>query len=93
MDARIAERLMRSGEPQSLTRAEQRRGEIPITTDPNPSEVRACVRYPDGPTEVAALTVAWRSRAVASTWPGPDGAEHRAWVWVGAVTQSGITVR
>jgi len=87
MDARIAERIMRSGEPQSLTRAEQRRGEIPMTTDPNPSEVRAWVRYPDGPIEVTARAIAWTSRAVAITWPGPDGIEHRAWVWVGAVAQ------
>jgi len=76
---------MRSGQPQSLTRAEQQRDEVPITHDPRPNAVRAWVRYPDGPIEVEGLAVMWTARAVAVTWPGPDGVEHRAWVWVGAV--------
>ena len=88
MDARITERIMRSGEPQSLTRAEQQRGDIPLTTDPHPSAVRAWVRYPDGPLEVDARAVMWTSRAVGIVWDGPDGVEHRAWVWIGAVERA-----
>lgn len=85
MDARIAERIMRSGDPQSLTPAEQERGHVPMTRDPNPGKVRAWVRYPAGTVEIEALAVAWTARTVAITWPGPDDVEHRAWVWVGAV--------
>lgn len=76
---------MRSGAPQSLTAAEQQRGSVPVTLDPTPRKVRAWVRYPDGPVEVEAMAVKWTSRAVGITWAGPDGAEHRAWVWAGAV--------
>jgi len=85
MDARIAERIMRSGPPQSLTVAEQQRGRIPLTEDPEPSRVRAWVRYPGGSLEVDALAIKWTSRAVGVEWGGPDGETHRAWVWMGAV--------
>jgi len=88
MDSRIAERIMRSGQPQSLTRAEQQRDEVPITHDPRPNAVRAWVRYPDGPVEVDARAVMWTSRAVGIVWDGPDGIEHRSRVWIGAVERT-----
>ena len=87
MDARIVERIMRSGPPASLSDQELQLDQMPLTRDPRPSEVRAWVRYPEGPVEVTGLAVAWTSRAVAVRWRGPDNAEHRAWVWLGAVNR------
>lgn len=88
MDARIAERIMRSGTPLSLSDQELQLKDMPLTRDPQPSEVRVWVRYPDGPLEVTAQAVAWTSRAVAVRWRGPDDVEHRAWVWSGAVERA-----
>lgn len=84
VDKRIAETIMRSGEPLSLTPAELQLDELPLTRTPRPESVRAWVRYPQAPLLVDALAVAWTPRAVALKWPGPD-AEHRAWVWASAV--------
>lgn len=84
MDARVAERIMRSGAPLSLTAAELELDEQPLTRTPRPHAVTAWVRYPEAPLKVEALAVAWTPRAVAIKWRGPD-AEHRAWVWASAV--------
>lgn len=84
MDARIAERIMSSGAPLSLSNAELELDVQPLTRTPKPHAVRAWVRYPEAPLKVDAEAVAWTPRAVAIRWPGPSG-EHRAWVWVSAV--------
>ena len=85
MDARVVEKIMRSGEPLSLTDVELQLDIYPLTRDPQPGAVKAWVRYPAAPVQVDALAVAWTPRAVAIKWPGPDGVEHRAWVWASAV--------
>ena len=85
MDARVIEKIMRSGAPLSLTEDERQLDLYPLTIDPRPSPVRAWVRYPAAAVQVEALAVKWTARAVAITWPGPDETEHRAWVWASAV--------
>lgn len=89
MDSRVAERIMRSGEPLSLTTAELELDVEPLTKTPKPMPVKAWVRYPDAPLLVDATVVAWTSRAVAITWDGPDNSRSRAWVWSDAVRRVG----
>lgn len=88
MDARIAERIMRSGAPLSLSSVELQLDVQPLTRTPMPEAVRVWVRYPSAALQVNALAVAWTPRAVAVKWPGPDESEHRAWVWASAVDRS-----
>lgn len=85
MDDRVVEKVMRSGMPLSLTDDELQLDMLPLTRTPRPDTVRAWVRYPTAAIQVDALLVAWTPRAVALKWPGPDGLEHRAWVWASAV--------
>lgn len=85
MDTRIAERIMRSGEPLSLSSPELQLDVLPLTKTPIPDPVRAWVRYPAAAIQVDAQAVAWTPRAVAIKWPGPGDSEHRAWVWASAV--------
>lgn len=81
----MLEKIMRSGDPLSLTDVELQLDMHPLTRDPRPSAVRAWVRYPAAAVQVDALAVAWTPRAVALKWSGPEGIEHRAWVWASAV--------
>ena len=85
MDARVVEKVMRSGQPLSLSDEELQLDVYPLTRDPQPGAVKAWVRYPAAPLQVDAFAVAWTPRAVAIKWPGPDEVEHRAWVWASAV--------
>lgn len=85
MDARIVEKIMRSGQPLGLTEEELQLDIYPLTRDPQPGTVKAWVRYPSASIQLEALAVAWTPRAVAIRWAGPDGADHRAWVWASAV--------
>jgi len=85
MDARVIEKIMRSGEPLSLSDIELQLDVYPLTRTPRPEPVRAWVRYPAAPVEIEALAVAWTPRAVAIKWPGPDEIMHKAWVWASAV--------
>ena len=85
MDARVVKKVMRSGQPQSLVDGELQLDELALPGTPRPEPVRAWVRYRSTPLQVDALAVAWTSRAVAIEWQGPDGADHRAWVWASAV--------
>ena len=73
MDTRVGDKIMRSGEPLSLSPVELQLDVYPLTRTPRPETVIAWVRY------------AWTPRAVAIKWPGPDDTEHRAWVWASAV--------
>jgi hypothetical protein len=88
MDARVLEKIMRSGDPLGLTDVELELDVQPLTRDPQPSTVTAWVRYPAAAVRVEALAVAWTTRAVALKWSGPDSSEHRAWVWVSAVDRA-----
>ena len=85
MDSRVVEKVMRSGAPLSLTDDELQLDVYPLTRTPQPEPVTAWVRYPAAPIQVEGVAVAWTPRAVAIRWKGPDGAEHRAWVWASAV--------
>lgn len=87
MDARVAERIMRSSTPLSLgdDELELELDVYDLTRTRNPKPVRAWVRYRDGPLRVEAEAHAWTERAVAIEWAGPDNAPHRAWVWASAV--------
>lgn len=76
---------MRSGQPLSLQEIELQLDLLPITKTPKPEAVLAWVRYPSAALQVEALAVAWTPRAVAIRWAGPDGDDHRAWVWASAV--------
>ena len=75
---------MRSGDPGTLSAEELQLDKYPLTKDPQPSTVRAWIRYPEGSLEVEGLAVAWTSRAVAVKWEAYDDVEHRCWVWSGA---------
>jgi hypothetical protein len=87
MDARIADGVMRSGEPDTLDARELEFDNESMTRTPKPRPARAWVRYGDQSIEVDVEVVAWTERAIAIRWPGPEGSEHHAWVWGGAVGQ------
>jgi len=84
MDESIGRRIMASGQPQSLGPQELALETTPLTRAPKPLQVRAWVRYPDGPIQVDAEAVAWTARAVAVRWKAGD-IVHKAWVWSSAV--------
>ncbi len=85
MDRRVLDGIMRTGTPETLTEAELQLDQMPLTKHPRPRPARAWVRYGEHSLEIDVEVVAWTDRAVAVRWPGPDGMEHRACVWVGAV--------
>lgn len=86
MDARVAEGVMRTGQPETLDPKQLNLEREPMTRTPLPQPARAWVRYGDQSIEIDVEVVAWTERAMAIRWPGPDDTEHHAWVWVGAVT-------
>jgi hypothetical protein len=85
MDRRILEGIMRTGQPESLTPRELDLDNEPMTRSPKARPARAWVRYGDQVVRIDVEVVAWTEHAIAIRWPGPDGVEHRAWVWAGAV--------
>ena len=85
MDTRIAQTVMRRRQPETLTSEQLDLEREPLTRAPAPRPVKAWVRYGGDVLRVDAEAVAWTDYAVAVRWPGPDGGEHRAWVWAGAV--------
>lgn len=87
MDARVAEGVMRTGQPETLDPRQLRLDLEPMTRAPIPRPARAWVRYGEQSIEIDVEVVAWTDRAVAIRWPGPGGIEHHAWVWAGAVGQ------
>ena len=62
MNDSIARRIMESGPPMTLGAEELALDMMPLTRTPRPEQVRAWVRYPDGPLWVDAEAVAWTSR-------------------------------
>lgn len=87
MDARIADGIMRTGEPDTLDPKQLGLDHEPMTRTPKPHPARAWVPYGDHSIETDVEVVAWTERAIAIRWPGPGNSEHHAWVWVGAVSQ------
>jgi hypothetical protein len=85
MDNRIADGIMRTGLPDTLDAKQLQLDELPVTRTPRPEPARAWVRYGEHSIEIDVEVVAWTDRAMAIRWPGPDGVEHHAWVWSGAV--------
>lgn len=85
MHAKVNESIMRGSQPETLAPAELQLDGEPLTRAPVARPVRAWVRYGTVPLLIDAEAVAWTEHAVAIRWPGPDGAEHRAWVWASAV--------
>jgi len=85
MDQRILQRVARDGPLQSLTDAEIRRRQLPITTDPEPKPCRAWVRF--GPTaiQVEAVVVVWNDVACGIQFTVGEK-QMRCWVWTNAVT-------
>lgn len=86
MNARILEAVMRTGLPETLSEPEKRLDVDALTRPPQPRPARAWVRYGEQAVEIDVELVAWTDRVAAVRWPGPDEAEHRAWVWASAVT-------
>jgi len=84
MDARVLDSLARAGPPATLTRMELELDIRPVTTDPQPSTVRAWVRFGSTPIEVDAEACMWTEHAVAIRFTA-DSREVRCWVWRGAV--------
>lgn len=87
MDARIADGIMRTREPDTLDPKQLGLDSEPMTRTPGPYPPRAWVRYGDHSIEIDVEVVAWTERAIAIRWPVPDSTEHHAWVWVGVVSQ------
>jgi hypothetical protein len=87
MDARVAEGIMRTGDPDTLDAKQLDLDHEPLTKTPHARAARAWARYGEHSIEIDVEVVAWTERAIAVRWPGPDGMEHRAWLWAGAVRQ------
>lgn len=87
MDERIAEGIMRTGAPDSLDPKQLNLDHEPLTRAPKPESARAWVRHGEHSIEIDVQVIAWTARAMAIRWRGPEGVEHHAWVWAGAVTQ------
>ncbi|TPW78058.1 hypothetical protein FJ657_05375 [Schumannella soli] len=85
MDQRILEGIARDGELQGLTNEEIGIGKYPLTRDPNPSDVKAWVRFGSVPIVVDAQVVAWTPAAMAIRFT-VAGVEYKTWVWAGAVS-------
>ncbi|APZ33931.1 hypothetical protein BOH66_06410 [Microbacterium aurum] len=78
-------RIAATGPLQSLTIAELRLSEQPLTIDPHPHRrVRAWVRFGETPARVEAIVARWTPDAVGIRFT-IGGASHRCWVWLGAV--------
>ncbi|MDJ1113803.1 hypothetical protein [Microbacterium dauci] len=89
MDDRILQGIAGKGALQSLTVAELRLDERPLTVDPRPRrKVKAWVRFGDTPARVDAIAARWTPDAVGIVF-AIDDVEHRCWVWVGAVDERG----
>jgi len=88
VDRGIDRMMMRDHSPQSLTAAELDLDHEPITRPPRAVPCRAWVRYGTDAIRVEGLVTAWTARAMAVKWVTPDGHEHRAWLWSGAVTEA-----
>jgi hypothetical protein len=56
-----------------------------LTRPPRPVKAKAWVRYGGESIFIEVLITAWTSSAVAIKWKTSTGAEHKAWVWNGAV--------
>lgn len=85
MDEKILLTVSRGGPLQSLTAAELRLNEVPLTIDPRPRrKVKAWVRFGDAPVRVDAVAARWTPDAVGIVFHIND-VEHRCWVWAGAV--------
>ena len=78
--AAMLEHAPRSIHPQTLALKRSDR-----TIPPQPVPVWAWVDYGPQPVFLGARMVEWTDRACSLRWTAPDGAEHRAWVWRGAV--------
>jgi hypothetical protein len=87
MDARIVDGIMRTRSPDSLGSKQLNLDTEPMTRTPKPKPARAWVRYGEHSIEIDVDVVAWTGRAIAVRWAGPDGSEHHAWVWAGAVSE------
>lgn len=87
MDERILQRIASSGPLQTLTAAELQLDSLPVTTDPRPARVTAWVRFGTTPTRVEAEACRWTAHAVAIRFR-VGTAEHRCWVWRGAVADA-----
>lgn len=85
MNDKVLLTLSRGGPLQSLTAAELRLNEVPLTIDPRPRrKVKAWVRFGDTPIRVDAVAARWTPDAVGIVFRVEE-VEHRCWVWAGAV--------
>jgi len=82
---RAQAKIMAEGAPESLKDFELELDKVPRTIPPVPPAVHVWVRYGALTVQVNAFAVAWTAHAVAVVWETPQRAEHRAWVWRGAV--------
>lgn len=86
MDARVLQRVAAGGMLETLRPIELQLDLLPVTIDPQPKPVKAWVRFGDTPIIVDAEACRWTTKAVGIRFL-VDGAEHRCWVWLGAVTE------
>ena len=85
MDDRILQGIASGGALQSLTVAELRLSEQPLTIDPRPHrKVRAWIRFGETPARVEATVARWTPDAVGIQFT-IAGQHHQCWVWLGAV--------
>jgi hypothetical protein len=72
---------------QTLTPAELRLDEVPLTVDPKPRrKVKAWVRFRGVPVCVDAFAARWTPDPIGIFFRVEDR-EHRCWVWAGAADQ------
>lgn len=87
MNDRALVTIARGATLQTLTPAELRLDEVPLTVDPRPRrKVKAWVRFGDVPVRVDALAARWTPEAIGIVFHVGE-TEHRCWVWIGAVDE------
>ncbi|WP_396645484.1 hypothetical protein [Microbacterium sp.] len=87
MNDRALVTIARGATLQTLTPAELRLDDVPLTVDPKPRrKVKAWVRFGDVPVRVDALAARWTPDAIGIVFRVEE-TEYRCWVWVGAVDE------
>lgn len=75
--------------PRPISLSDLERGDLPVTTAPEPIPVGAWVRFPESPVFVHGRAVEWTDRAVRVEWTTASGRNYSAWVWASAVKRGG----
>lgn len=87
MNDRALVTIARGAQLQTLTPAELRLDEVPLTVDPKPRrKVKAWVRFGAVPVRVDAVAARWTPDAIGIVFHVEE-TEYRCWVWAGAADE------